>query len=164
MAGWGDYITGMIQNKQLPDGTWLQNVVQEGAILAQDGTILAATPGFTLNEYDYDIQIDEATKKKVHVNEKTIISEVVLNGKSTSSEAGIRINNFKYMLANYDTGKKLAYLSKLKGGACAMATKTVIVYAAYTSSLKMSDGKEQNAGLCNEVVEKVCATLLASGC
>ena len=163
MSGWAQYITGMMVNKQLPSGAWLQNIVKEAAITTHDGTIAASTPGFQLGQYNYEVQVDEMTKKPVLVNEKQIFTEAVLNGKSNVSEAGIRINNAKYMLAKYDPEKKLAYLSKAKGGACMMATKSMIIFASYDTSMKMNDGREQLPALCNEVVEFVAKTLLASG-
>ena len=107
MSGWDQYISGMIQNKQLPDGSWLQNVVQEAAILTFDGTVAAATAGFTLKAYEYDIKVDDTNTKKVPVNEKDILLALILNGDSKKCEAGIRINNVKYMLANYDKENKL---------------------------------------------------------
>jgi hypothetical protein len=162
-TGWEQYIPGMLQNKQLPDGNWLQNVIKEAAIILHNGTIVAMTPGFSLGTYKYDIQLDELTKKPVDVNETQILLEMILNGKSTICEAGIRINNAKYMVAQYDPAKKLAYLSKSRGGACAMATKSVIIFAAYSTEVKMSDGREQQAGLCNEVVEKLADFLIKNG-
>ena len=45
-----------------------------------------------------------------------------------------------------------------------MATKTLIIYAAYNSGAKMSNGHEQGAASTNEVVEKVASMLIASGC
>ena len=163
MSGWDQYISGMIQNKQLPDGSWLQNVVQEAAILTFDGTVAAATAGFTLKAYEYDIKVDDTNTKKVPVNEKDILLALILNGDSKKCEAGIRINNVKYMLANYDKENKLAYLSKTKGGACIMCSKSMIIYAAYSTDAKMSDGKPQNAGNCNNAVENTVKALLASG-
>eukprot|EP00826_Nyctotherus_ovalis_P039540 TRINITY_DN3811_c0_g1_i11.p2 TRINITY_DN3811_c0_g1~~TRINITY_DN3811_c0_g1_i11.p2 ORF type:complete len:180 (-),score=69.09 TRINITY_DN3811_c0_g1_i11:151-690(-) len=163
MSGWDQYINGMIMNKQLPDGTWLQSVVQEAAIVSFDGVLLAVTPGFELKTYDYDIQVDDVNKKSVKVDEKEIFLALAKEGNSKASEAGIRINNVKYMLASYNPDMKLAYLSKAKGGACIMCTKSVIVYAAYSTDLKMSNGVAQSAGTCNNAVDSVAQLLISNG-
>ena len=161
-SAWDKYIQGFLTNKQLPGGKWLQKVVESAAIVAHNGTILAATPGFTLGTYVYDMQVDEKTTKKVPIDEKKIITTAVLTGDVSAFEAGVRISNQKYMMVNYDVPTKLAYFSKIGGGACAMATKTTIIFASYKNSLMMSDGNPQNPGLCNEVVEKLATTFIKS--
>ena len=163
MSGWDQYITGMIVNKQIPTG-WLQNMVQEAAIFTHDGTLLAATPGFNLGEYVFDAKVSDTEVEKVPVNEKLIATTVVLTGNPKVCKAGVRINNTKYTLASYDADHKLAYFSKVGGGACARATKTVIVFAAYSGKLKMSNGVEQSAGICNERIDAVCDLLIKGGC
>ena len=163
MATWDSYITGMIMNKQLPDGTWLQNMVQEAAIITFEGAIAACTPGFELKTYDYTIKIDDVNTKTVKVDEKEILLALAKKGDSKVSEAGIRINDVKYMLANHNPDLKVAYLSKTKGGACIMCTNSVIIYAAFYTDLKMSNGVAQNAGICNTAVDSVGQLLLSSG-
>jgi hypothetical protein len=163
MASWDAYITGMIMSKQLPDGSWLQNMVQEAAIITFEGVIAACTPGFDLRTYDYTIKVDDINTKTVKVDEKEIVIALAKNGDSKISEAGIRINNVKYMLASYNPDLKLAYLSKAKGGACMMCSKTMIIYAAYSTDLKMTNGVAQSAGTCNIAVDSVAQLLINSG-
>ena len=162
MSAWQKYIDGFLVNKQLPGGKWLQKASESAAIVSHAGAIMASTPGFALGTYVYDMHVDDKTVKKVPIDEKKILTQVALTGSAAGFEAGIRINNMKYMLVRYDPGKKLAYFSKIGGGACAMATKSTIVFASYNSTLAMSDGKPQNPGVCNEVVEKLGDTLVAN--
>ncbi len=171
---WDKYINGYLMNIQVAppksskkpeekkaDKVWIQKISEHAAILDQKGNILAATPGFNLGTYTYDMQVDDKNVKKVPIDEKKILSQVVLAG-ATDCEAGVRINNQKHMLVNYDPAKKLAYFSKVGGGACAMATKTTIVFASYNSSLPMSDGNAQNPGLCNQAVEQLAQVFIKS--
>eukprot|EP00826_Nyctotherus_ovalis_P065680 TRINITY_DN965_c0_g1_i10.p2 TRINITY_DN965_c0_g1~~TRINITY_DN965_c0_g1_i10.p2 ORF type:complete len:164 (-),score=67.41 TRINITY_DN965_c0_g1_i10:189-680(-) len=154
MSAWSKYIDGYLLSKQLGDGKWLQKVCEHAAILDQKGNVLAKSAGLDLKAYDYEFANDEGASEKTLVEEGKILAQVALTGESPC-KAGIRVNNQKYMLVRYEPGKKLAYLSKVGGGACLMATKTVIVFGSYNTSLQMTDGKSQNPGQCNEVVEKL---------
>ena len=162
MATWQSYIDGMIVNEPMPDGSWLTNICQEAAIIQHDGSFLAQTPGFSLGTYEVTVMDKDEKPQTVTVNEKEILINLAFTGKATTKEAGIRINNTKFMLAKYDSDSKTAYLSKAQGGACVMATATTIIFASYNTSLKMSNGLGQNAGKCNLVVEKLAKMLLAN--
>ena len=162
-AGWEQYITGMLVNKQLPDGNWLQNICSEGALLDMNGVVQACTPGFALTSYKYNVKIDDLNSKDVDVDEVKVFLALAIDGNSKASEAGIRLNKTKYMLAKYDPDKKLAYLSTAGGGACVMASKSVVVFGAYKTSAKMSDGQPQQAGKCNEMVENLAKFLISAG-
>ena len=154
MSAWDKYINGYLLSKQLPDKKWLQKICEFAAILDHKGNILAKSPGLDIKNYNYDMPIDEKSTKKVLVEEGKTLANAALTG-AVGCEAGVRVNNQKYMLVRYEAGKKLAYFSKVAGGACAMATKTVVIFASYNTGLKMTDGNFQNPGLCNEVVEKL---------
>ena len=135
--------------------------------MAHDGTIYASTPGFTLGTYEHEITGTDLTgkyfKKKVLVNESEILTKIVLEGRGNINDAGLYINHTRYMLVKYDKDNKLAWLRKDLGGACAISTHTLIIYAAYSRYLDMSNGKEQNAYITNEVVEKVAYLLISHG-
>ena len=165
MSAWDKYLNGFLLNKQLPGGKWLQKIAEHAAILSSEGTILAATPGFNLGHYVFEMKIDEKTVKNVVVDERVGLKQIVNTGKADGLEAGVRVNNEKYMMVSYEPTKKLAYFKiHGAGGACVMATKTTIIFASYNPSQKMSDGVAQNAGVINDVVEKLGATLLANKC
>ncbi len=162
-SAWQKYVDGFLANKALPGGKWLQKITETAAIVSHSGAIMASTPGFTLGTYVYEMQIDPKTTKKVNVDEKKILTQVVMTGGTAGLEAGVRISNKKYMMVKYDPAKKLCYFSKSGGGACAMATKSTIIVATYDSGVNMSDGQAQCPGLCNEAVEKLADTLLKAG-
>lgn len=157
-ATWDNIIKGCLKSKQNPDKSWLTNVTEDAAILNHKGVVQASTNPKLFTAYEHEMMTEEG-KKKISVNEGAILSEMVLTGK-TSCPAGIRIGGIKYMLVSYDKDKKLAYFSKIQGGAAAMATKNVIVFASYSVKLIASDKQAQNPGLCNEVVEKTAKMLI----
>ena len=159
MATWQKYIDAYLLSKQLPGGKWLQKICEYAAILDQKGNVLAKSAGLEIKNYEYEITNEEGKPEKVLVEEGKALAEAALTG-STASKAGVRINNKKHMLVRYDASKKLAYFSKVGGGACVMATKTVVIFASYNVELKMTDGTSQNPGSCNEVVEKLGDTLV----
>ncbi len=167
MASWEDYITGMLKSKEQPDGSWLQEIVDEAAILLKDGTMLACTPGFTLGKYEFDAPTPEGTTKKLPIDEAKILTELALKGNAKVYEIGIRINNTKYTLANFmkgeEEGLNVAYLSKAQGGACVATSKTTIVFASYNTTKPMSNKVMQNAGMCNTVVEGLAKFLADNG-
>ena len=156
---WQKYISGCLWCKQMKNGSWVKNVCEHAAIIDHKGNVLANTKGFTLGKYVYDMQVDEKNVQKVPVDEKQLLINVVLNG-TTDENVGVRVNNEKHVMVNYDPVKKLTYFSKRDGGACAMATNTVIIYASYNQNLVMSDGMAQGPGLCNAVVENTADMLL----
>ncbi len=162
-SAWDKYVNGFLVNKQLPGGKWLQKITEAAAITDQSGNTYAATPSFKLGAYKHVLDDGTGKPKEVPIDEKMILAKVVMTGSTEGLVAGVRINGQKHMLVNYDATKKLAYFAKPSGGACAMASKKTIVYAAYNNTLNMSDGKAQNPGVCNEVVEKLAALLIKNG-
>lgn len=72
---WQPYVDSMLLAKALPDGSVIGDANEHGAILGLDGTVWAASPGFELKDYDFDLVVDEDTKKKVHVNELKNVQE-----------------------------------------------------------------------------------------
>ena len=162
-SSWDKYLNGYLLNKQLPDKKWLQNIVEHAAIVSHAGVIYSSTKGFTLGTYEIEVETEKGGKKKEMIDEKAILAQIVLKGTPIGLASGVRINNEKHMLVRYDPGKMLAYFAKRDGGACAMATKTTIIYASYDKNKTLSDGNTQNPGVCNEVVEKLGDILYKSG-
>lgn len=74
------------------------------------------------------------------------------------------MGNQKYMLIQYNPDKKSAYLGREGGGgACVAKTNTAVVIGIWNKNQNMSNGKPQNAGDCNELVEKMTEYLKTSG-
>ena len=64
------------------------------------------------------------------------------------------------MLIQHNPDRGSAYLSREGGGgACVAKTNTAIVIGIWNKSQKMSNNNLQNAGDCNELVEKMAEYL-----
>ena len=139
----------------------MTNCASGCGIYGLDGTPWGGSEGFSLQNYPHTIQLDEETSKSVDVNEFTIIAALV-EGKKSPCEAGIRIGNEKYMLSKHFADTSVVYLSCMKGGACIAKPKTAIIVGLWDKNKQQSDGKSQNPGMLNDLVEKLQEFLKAS--
>ncbi len=81
-------------------------------------------------------------------------------GNRKGSEAGIRMNNQKYMMVKHNPESNSVYLGREGGGGAAIArTNTAVVIGIWNKSATMSNGKLQNAGDCNDLVENMAKYL-----
>ena len=109
------------------------------------------------------MELEDGSMKKVQVDEFVTALEAT-KGNRKGSEAGIRMNNQKYMLIKHNPENNSVYLGREGGGgACIARTNTAVVIGIWNKSLEMSNGKLQNAGDCNELVEKMAEYLKSSG-
>ena len=93
--------------------------------------------------------------KKVPINEFQCVVEAT-KGNRKPSEAGIRMANQKYMLIKHNPEVNSAYLGREGGGgACVARTKSAVIIGIWNKAAVMGDKTLQNAGDCNELVEKM---------
>lgn len=72
--------------------------------------------------------------------------------------------NQKYMLIKHNPENSSAYLGREGGGgACIVKTKQCIVVGVWSKAAEMSNKQLQNAGDCNELVERLAKYLAESG-
>ena len=72
--------------------------------------------------------------------------------------------NQKYMFIKHNPESSSAYLGREGGGgACIARTNTAVVIGIWNKAAEMSDKKLQNAGDCNESVEKMAEYLKTNG-
>ncbi len=164
MSGWESYIY-QIQNRYDPTTQeyTLTNCCTGAALYGQEGTPWAATQGFTLSEYEFEVEQEDGSKKKVKVNEFQTAFEAS-KGNRKPSEAGIRMNNKKFMFLTHQPDNNSVYLAQQGGGgACVCRSKTALVIGIWDKAAEMSNKKLQNPGDCNELVEKMGAFLSESG-
>lgn len=164
---WESIIETKLKNKLNADNVWeVTNCVEHAAILGADElNVWAATPGFALGTYTVNVPSEDGVSEEaVHVNEIEILRSVV-NSQTANSKAGIRINNSKYFLVNFDPENHTIYLKKQSGGAAIVRTATAIVFASFDNAIETGGIRSgtQNPGLCNEQVEKLAIYLKESG-
>lgn len=142
----------------------MTNVCEHAAIYGLDGTAWATTPGFQLYTYEHEVPLEDMeSTKKVPVNEFQCALEAT-KGNRKGSEAGIRMANQKYMLIKHNPENNSAYLGREGGGgACVARTKSALIIGIWNKSAVMSDKTLQNAGDCNERVEKMAEYLTSQG-
>ena len=142
MSGWESYIY-QLQNKY--DATTQQytltNICEFAGIFGLDGAPWALSAGFALHNYEHELEQEDGSKKKVPVNEFTTAFEAT-KGNRKGSEAGIRMNNQKYMLVKHNSENNSAYLGREGGGgACIARTDKCIVIGIWNKSATMSNTK-----------------------
>mmetsp|Transcript_6473 Transcript_6473/g.5556 ORF Transcript_6473/g.5556 Transcript_6473/m.5556 type:complete len:137 (-) Transcript_6473:102-512(-) len=135
MSGWEGYIY-QLQNRFNTETNeyTLTNVCEFGAIYGLDGTKWAASQGFELYNYEFDMELEDGSTKKVPINEFTCALEAT-KGNRKGSEAGIRIANQKYMFLRQDPTIKSVYLGRQGGGgACVVQTAQALVIGVWNKS------------------------------
>lgn len=163
MSGWEAYIYQLQNRYDATTGQYtLTNVCEHAAIYGQDGTPWAASAGFALHNYEFDLTQEDGSVKKVPVNEFVSVLEAT-KGNRKGTEAGIRMNNQKYMLIKHNPESNSAYLGREGGGGAAIArTNTAVVIGIWNKAGEMSNKQLQNAGDCNDLVEKMATYLKSS--
>ncbi len=165
MSGWDAYLH-QINNKYdaATQQYTLTNVCEFSAIYGvDDGNAWATSPGFALYTYEYEMTLEDGTKKKVPVNEFKCVLEAT-KGNRKGSEAGIRIANQKYMFIKHNPENNSAYLAREGGGgACVIRTAKTVVVGVWNKAGVMGNKQLQNGGDCNERVEEMGKYLTASG-
>ena len=102
MSGWDGYIYQIQNVYDAATQTYkVTNVCEHAAIYGHDGTLWAGSAGFTLSNYGFELTQEDGTKKKVDVNEFKTAFEAS-RGNRKPSEAGIRMNNQKYMFIQHN--------------------------------------------------------------
>ena len=124
MSGWEQYIY-QIQNKYDPatQQYTLTNVCEHAGIYGLDGTPWATSEGLKLSKYSFDLEQEDGSKKSVEVDEFVTALEAS-KGNRKGSEAGIRMNNQKYMLVKHNPESNSAYLGREGGGGACVARTT----------------------------------------
>jgi hypothetical protein len=145
MSGWEGYI---YQLQNIYDATTqtykVTNVCEHGAIYGLDGTPWAASAGFQLGKYKFNLTLEDGSTKAVDVDEFKTAFEAS-KGNRKGSEAGIRMNNQKYMFVKHNPENDSVYLGREGGGgACVARTKTALVIGIWNKSSQQSNGQYQN--------------------
>lgn len=156
---WADYVNAFLLNYTNSNtAVTYQNIAEAGAIISNsDGTIWAASNGFSMGKHSVDSEDNAGNPIKIEVDEFTNLKMAFDNNGETPKNGGIRINNEKYLIVSFDKDKGLLYLKKQGGGAAVAKSNLAFSIAIFSSSkeVSISNGKKepQNPGIVNLAVE-----------
>ena len=166
---WQDYVDGYLVNwvDTNADNKAYTNVCEHGALVGNtDGTVWAKTGKFGFGVFQVQVDKEDGSGTvTVEVNEFENLRDAMDNQGTTSNKGGLRINNEKYFMVNFDGDRNVMYLKKAGGGACVAKSGLAYIIGTFNTSLKTSvNGKEvqQNPGTCNLVTEKLQEFLVSN--
>jgi len=158
---WNDYITSKLLVVTDANGHVIENAVEEAAIIGnKDGAVWAATQGFNIGVDKVQIE----GKGTVEVNEFQNISDAFSHNGDCTKDGGIRLNNVKYFMINFDPEKNVMYLKRQGGGAVIALSKLSYIIGTFNSEKMMTRDKvqeNQNNGYCAKVVEELAQLLIS---
>lgn len=157
---WNDYVNGYLINYTDAEGRTNKNICEKAALIGNsDGTIWASTDGFTLANYNVDIEDDAGDKKNIQVNEFANLLDAFSNGGKTTKAGGVRISREKYLVVGFDPDKSVMYLKKGNGGACVAKSNVAFVIgtfnAAHSVTTHNGDTEPQSFGTLNKSCESL---------
>ena len=144
MSAWDAYLHQITNKYDAATQKYtLTNVNEFAAIYGHDGNKWASSPGFELYSYEFEMTLEDGSKKKVPVHEFKCVFEAT-KGNRKGSEAGIRIANQKYMFIKHNPEDDSVYLAREHGGgACVVRTKQCIIIGVWNKAATMSNGLPQ---------------------
>ena len=162
---WQDYVNAYLVNYvDQTNGKQILNASEHGGIVSNaDGTVWAASPGFTFGKYQTEIDKEDGSgTEKIEIDEFLNLKNAFDNNGVSTAKGGIRINKEKFFIVSYDLDKKVAYLKKNGGGAAVAKSNLSFVIAVFATSKKStvkvgttSSEVTQNPGTTNTGVEKL---------
>ena len=88
----------------------------------------------------------------MHFNEQKEFLIALTNEFQKMGPYGIRINNEKYVLADWDIDRRCGSFTKKNGGAIFAFSNTTFIFASYNTTKEGSNKVKQFRGQCYEVV------------
>ena len=168
---WADYVNAYLVNyvDQVAGKSYL-NACEHGAIVSNtDGTIWAASTGFTFSKYSVEIDKDDGSGQvKVEIDEFASLKNAFDNNGTCTAKGGIRIHKEKFFVVSYDADKKVMYLKKNGGGAAIAKSGQAFAIGVFNTSKKITvkgtatTEQNQNPGVTNLGVEKLQEFLLTN--
>ena len=168
MSGWDQYVHQIQNTFDAATNGWSVTAVNTYAcVYGHDGAVWAASEGFALHNYEFDLMQEDMTTKKVPCNEHAAAMAAAGGARKGGQDAGIRIANQKYMFIRSDKsseGVEFCILSKQGGGgACIAKTDKALLVGVWVKDAPMSNGKTQNTGDCEKNVINTAHILKAAG-
>ena len=164
---WDTYVHQIQNTFDAASNSWANtNVCQYACVYGHDGACWAASQGFQLATYEFEMDQGDGTNKKVLCNEHQALMKATEGTRNGGQECGIRICNQKYMfLRNMEeNGVKYAILTRTVGGGATVAkTGKALLVGVWGKEVNMGNGKAQNTGECTKNVLMVAKSLNDAG-
>lgn len=158
----------LINSTDQETGETMQHVCEHGALIGQDGTPWAASPGFSLDTYDAVVDQGDGTSSSVRIDEFAALVEAYRNQGATTRPGGIRLHREKYFPISYISTENggLLCLRKRNGGACVAKSNKAYIIGIFSSGRKIRDmgGREvpQNPGATSLACKSLMDLLVSS--
>lgn len=175
MDSWGKFIESYLITS-VNGNTTVVGACDKAALVGGDGTIWAATSGFSFNSSnEVEVAKEDGSSEKVKVNEFEHIKDAVENKGDVSKmkKGGVHFGGHKYVVTDGYNGEGYytQYFKTSNGGAAITKTDAGnYIIATYDTSKKSSvtkdtDTKEasQSVGFCNNAVDNLSKVLVQSG-
>jgi hypothetical protein len=175
MDSWGKFIDNYLITSVVGNTT-VVGACDHGALIGGDGTIWAATQGFSLNASSkVDVAKDDGTTEKITINEFEHIKDAVVNKGDAlkMKKGGVHFGGHKFIVTDgfQGEGYYTQYFKSNEGGAA--VTLTIAgnyIIGTWNSSKNASVTKDgntkntkQSVGFCNNAVDELSKVLVQSG-
>uniref|UniRef100_A0A7S3IKQ9 Profilin n=1 Tax=Strombidium inclinatum TaxID=197538 RepID=A0A7S3IKQ9_9SPIT len=164
---WDQYVHKVQNTLDPATNNWsVTNVCSYACVYGHDGAQWAASQGFQLATYQFDMPQEDGSTKPVNCNEHSALMKAAGGDRKGGQECGIRICNQKYMFLKSaeEKGVKFCVLSRQGGGgACIGKTAKTLIVGVWDKTQQMSNGGLQNTGDCEKNVLNTAKELAAAG-
>ena len=117
-----------------------------------------------LNIFEKSDKVEVEGKGQIELNEFYNIADAFAHNGDCTRDGGIRLNNVKYFMINFDNEKKVMYLKRQGGGAViALSNMSYVIGTFNTEKMMTKDNvqENQNNGYCAKVVEELAQLLIS---
>lgn len=154
---WDDWVNSYIINHTEASGDTVIAICRRGAIVGLDGGIWGQV-NFEFLTYEYEQEDDNGNIKKFVVNEWENFIQCWESKGAKLLPGGVRMNNEKFMVSNFNEDDEVMYLTGNQMGACVAKAGTCFcigVYYKTAEPMQTLQGKTRNysAGNANGAVQ-----------
>jgi Profilin len=166
--GWLAWINSYIINHIESNGDCVYGICRRGAIYEAETGKKYGDINFDFLAYDLEIKDENDKVHTIKVNEYECFKTFWESDGKTIPYQGIRLNNEKFVLSNFDSDRQVAYMTGENKGACIAKSEKLFVIGIYYKTgepLPCSSGKtkQYSAGNANCAVENCREKLLELG-
>jgi len=175
MESWGQFINAYLINNVRGDTT-ITGACHSAALVGGDGTIWAATEGFSFNSNSkVKVAKDDGSYEEISINEFDHIKDAIEHKGDTSKmkKGGVHFGGNKFIVTDGFQGEDYytQYFKESEGGAAVTKTKAGnYIIGTWKASADCNITKngaskkvKQSVGFCNNAVDDLSKVLVQSG-